>query len=180
MIDNVNEHDLQQRLRSDDKSALALVYKSYKSEFLNFSKRYNLDSDQALDIYQDSIIALYQNFTMQQLELSDSSVKTYLFGIGKHKIYKLANTNTRKIPLQIEVESSEHISIEYEAPNFYQKQLSKLIEQMSDSCKELLRFYYYRNLTINEIVERSQYKDANTVKSHKSRCMKRLKSLVKA
>lgn len=178
MIDNLREQDLQKRLRADDKSALTLIYKSYKSEFLNFSKRYDLSDDDALDIYQDSIVAMYQNFVMQQLELYNSSIKTYLFAVGKHKIYKVSKNNQKLLELKNEVEEWQDMVTEDDEPNYYQKQLSRLLITLSESCQELLRLYYYRNLTVNEIVESTHYKDANTVKSHKSRCLKRLKSLV--
>ncbi|WP_299523301.1 sigma-70 family RNA polymerase sigma factor [Winogradskyella sp.] len=180
MVEHIREEDLQQRLRADDKSALEFIYKSYKSEFLNFSKRYDLNIDDALDIYQDSVIAMYQNFVMNQLELSNSTIKTYLFGIGKHKIYKVSNLNKTRLKIENDIEESEEVITKEHQLNYYQKQLSELIGNISESCRELLRLFYYRNLTIQEIVDLTQYKDANTVKSHKSRCMKRLKSLVKS
>jgi len=178
MAETIREEDLQQRLRAEDKSALEFVYKTYKSEFINYSKRFELNNDEALDVYQDAIIAMYQNFTMQQLELTSSSIKTYLFGIGKHKIYKLCKSKNKQIKIENNIEDFEDIELNDDSLNYYQKELSKLIANISDSCKELLRLYYYRNLTVQEIVEQTQYKDANTVKSHKSRCMKRIKSLV--
>ncbi|MEL6925658.1 MAG: hypothetical protein AAFO94_16555 [Bacteroidota bacterium] len=38
--------------------------------------------------------------------------------------------------------------------------------------------FYYRGLSIAEIVEQTDYKDANTVKAYKSRCLKKLKQLI--
>ncbi|GAB5564716.1 MAG: hypothetical protein Wins2KO_17790 [Winogradskyella sp.] len=180
MVKEIHEDDLQQRLRADDKSALELVYKSYKSEFLNYSKRFQINTNETLDIYQDAVIAMYQNFTVKKLELKDSSVKTYLFGIGKHKIYNVLKKNNKHLKIVNEVEDFEEIKVDADDLNYYQKQLSELLKNISDSCKELLRLYYYRNLTVSEIVEHTNYKDANTVKSHKSRCMKRLKSMVRS
>ena len=45
------------------------------------------EKDDLIDIYQDSVIAMYQNFTTKQTRIENSSLKTYLFSIGKHKIY---------------------------------------------------------------------------------------------
>ena len=77
-----------------------------------------------------------------------------------------------------EIDAFAEIETEDLSLNYYQQQLSELLKKLSESCKALLRLYYYRNLSIKEIVEHTNYKDANTVKSHKSRCMKRLKSMV--
>ena len=178
MAEHIQDNDLQNRLRAEDKSALEFVYKSYKSEFLNFSQRYKVDYDDALDAYQDAVIAMYQNFVMNELELTNSSIKTYLFGIGKHKIYRIVKSKQKQLKIENDIEEFRDIEPKGNDLNYYQVELAKLIGNISESCRELLRLYYYRNLSINEIVERTQYKDTNTVKSHKSRCMKRLKSLV--
>ena len=87
-------------------------------------------------------------------------------------------TVATRVTLENDIEEFRDIEPKGNDLNYYQVELAKLIGNISESCRELLRLYYYRNLSINEIVERTQYKDANTVKSHKSRCMKRLKSLV--
>ena len=163
MIEKFQDLDLQQRLRADDKSALEFVYKTYKPEFISFSKRYDIMPEESLDIYQDAVIAMYQNFTIKKLELSNSSIKTYLFGIGKHKIYEVLKKNKKYIKIINELEDFEEIHIDSDNLNYYQKQLADLLRNISASCKELLRLYYYRNLTVSEIVERTNYKDANTV-----------------
>ena len=112
MLELNQDSDLQQRLRSDDKSALEFVYKSYKSEFLNFSKHYKLRNDEAVDIYQDAVIALYQNFASKQLHLENSTVKTYLFGICKHKIYGLLKTNKKQVDHVVKLISKEEMILE--------------------------------------------------------------------
>tara|TARA_Y100001934_G_C12314397_1_gene756647 strand:+ start:595 stop:1140 length:546 start_codon:yes stop_codon:yes gene_type:complete len=178
MTKDIREDDLQKRLRADDKSALAFIYKTYKPEFFNYCKRFSIDTDEVLDIYQDAIIAMYQNFTMKHLVLENSTIKTYLFGIGKHKIYNLLKKKNNYESTKNEIDAFAEIETEDLSLNYYQQQLSELLKKLSESCKALLRLYYYRNLSIKEIVEHTNYKDANTVKSHKSRCMKRLKSMV--
>lgn len=179
MSNTASDYKLQVALRADNKHALEQVYTSYRSEFINYSKRYPLDESDILDIYQDAVIAMHQNFVMSQLELKSSSIKTYLFGIGKHKIFKKLKTEQRF--LRVEVETSEYTEIELEdtAPSELQLALAKRLDDISESCKSILKLYYYRNLTVDEIVELTQYKDGNTVRSHKSRCLKHLKSLFK-
>ena len=138
MVDNIQDNDLQNRLRAEDKSALEFVYKSYKSEFLNFSQRYKIDNDDALDAYQDAVIAMYQNFVMNGLELTNSSIKTYLFGIGKHKIYRIAKSKLKQLKIENDIEEFEEIELKETDLNYYQKELAKLIGNISESCRELL------------------------------------------
>ncbi|MGB5983239.1 MAG: sigma-70 family RNA polymerase sigma factor [Nonlabens sp.] len=173
------DYKLQIALRADDKKALEKVYLDYRLEFLHYSKRYSLDELDVLDIYQDAVIAMHQKFVMSQLELKSSSVKTYLFGIGKNKIFKKLKKEQRFLRKEIENEDYTEISIEDDSPTERQLLLSKRLEEISETCKSLLKLFYYRNLTIDEIVDLTDYKDGNTVRSQKSRCLKHLKSLFK-
>lgn len=179
MVRSDSELQLQSRLRNDDKKALEEVYSLYKLAFLNYAIGFNISKNIALDIYQDSIIALYQNFVTRKLTLEKSSIKTYLFGIGKNKIYKLLKDENKLIRKTIENDAYSEIEINEEHPSEIQIKLSKNLKLISESCQVILKLYYYRNLTIDEIVEQTDYKDSNTVRSHKSRCMKRLKTLFK-
>ncbi|WP_179021161.1 RNA polymerase sigma factor [Winogradskyella forsetii] len=173
------DSQLQKLLRADDKKALEKVYVDYKAEFLNYSKRYTIDTSDVLDVYQDAIIAMHQNFVTSQLELKTSTVKTYLFGIGKNKLFKKLKQKHRILRVEIETDDYTEIELEHNLPTENQKILAKRLAEISGTCKQLLQLFYYRNLTIDEIVEQTHYKDGNTVRSHKSRCLKHLKSLMK-
>ena len=76
MIKANKEIELQSSLRADNKEALEIVYLNYREEFVNFSKHYKVNEEDALDIFQDSIIVLHQKFVSSQLVLETSSVKT--------------------------------------------------------------------------------------------------------
>ena len=169
---------LQERLRNDDKKALSEVYLAHKEAFLNYAIRYNLDREQLMDIYQDSTVALYQNFVEKQITLENSSIKTYLFGIAKNQIFTALKAQKRLYALPDEPEAISTVSLEEQSPTEEQKLLAKHFGSLGASCQEILKMYYYRGLTIKEMVALSHYKDENTVKSHKSRCLKQLKQLI--
>ncbi|WP_420572285.1 RNA polymerase sigma factor [Kordia sp.] len=179
MSRNSTETELQDLLRSDDKKALETIYVQYKNEFLNYSKKYGLDRLSALDIYQDAIIAMHHNFVSSQLVLTSSSIKTYLFGIGKFKILKKLKEEDKFLRVETEEKGYTEIQIEESSPSEQSVVLSAHLKKISESCRKVLELFYYRNLTVDEIVQLTEYKDGNTVRSHKSRCLKRLKSLFK-
>lgn len=173
-----SDTSLQERLRQDDKNALGEVYLENKEAFLAFASTYEIDRDQLMDIYQDSTVALYQNFVEKQLILRNSTIKTYLFGIAKHKIFSALKAKKKLYALSNEPEDIETVVIEDMVITQEQRLLAKHFSQISESCQEILKMFYYRGLTIKEMVELSHYKDENTVKSHKSRCLKKLKELI--
>lgn len=173
-----SDTNLQERLRRDDKKALAEVYSAHKEVFLNYGVRYNLDRSELMDIYQDSVVAMYQNFVEKQTVLEKSTIKTYLFGIAKNQIFSSLKAKSRLYALPDEPEEIETVTLDTEVITQEQKLLATYFNQIGESCQEILKMYYYRGLTIKEMVEYSHYKDENTVKSHKSRCLKKLKQLI--
>ncbi|WP_046744392.1 RNA polymerase sigma factor [Kordia zhangzhouensis] len=171
--------DLQARLRNDDKNALEEVYLTYKEAFVNYGLRFNLDKEDVIDVYQDTVIAVYQNFVIQQKHIDNSSLKTYVFSIGKYKIYDRLREQKQFVTKVDAEDSYEEIKQEELVLSEEQTLLQKHFRHLGKSCQEILRLYYYRNLTVQEIVESTHYKDQNTVKSHKSRCLKKLIALIK-
>lgn len=170
--------DLQTRLRNNDKKALEEVYATYKNAFVNYGLQFKLDTEDLIDIYQDSVIAMYQNFTMKQVQLEKSSLKTYLFSIGKHKIYDRLKERKQFVGTVVSEDEYEEITLEEKGLSEEQERLRKFFGHLGESCQEILKLFYYRGFSVKEIVSHTNYKDENTVKSHKSRCLKKLKALI--
>lgn len=176
MSKSTAESELQSLLRANDRSAFKKMYTDYREEFLNFSKRYGVAHDDAVDVYQDATVALFQKFVSEQFEIKHSTVKTYLFGIAKNKLYQVLKKNSKKVDFEWELNVEAEKEINEEVSEDVQK-LATHLNSISESCQRLIKMFYYRNLTIDEIVELTEYSDGNTVRSHKSRCVKRLKKL---
>ncbi|MCH2034454.1 MAG: sigma-70 family RNA polymerase sigma factor [Tenacibaculum sp.] len=179
MSKSINDISLQEELRNGNRNSLKEVYVTYRSDFLKYAFTYNISETDALDIYHDTIIAFNKSFVINKTVLEKSSVKTYLFGIGKNKIYNHFKKSKKVVLVKDQKEDGyDSISIESVEPTIEQITLSNALEKISKSCKTLLRLFYFRNLDIEEILRVTDYKDANTISSHKSRCMKKLKELV--
>ncbi|MEM6815395.1 MAG: sigma-70 family RNA polymerase sigma factor [Bacteroidota bacterium] len=172
-----NSITLEDRLRKGDKQALEAVYVQYKRTFLSFFGSRTEGNVDLEDLYQDSVIALYQNFVLKNLQLKKGSLKTYLFAIGKNKL--AASFKEKYTPLRQELGFAEtFFEIDETQLSIEQKKLIQGYLKLGEKCKEILRLYYYRGLTDKEIVEQTEYKDENTSKSNRSRCLKKLKTLI--
>lgn len=170
---------LQKRLREDDKKALEEVYLKNRTYILRFFKDYKSLKPQLEDIYQDSIIDLYQNFVTRQLHLEQGNIRSYLLTIVRRKIYKALKNQKQEHNLVLENEyEPTHQILEIDSNTEEQKLLKLHYQQLGKKCQELLKLFYYRGLSIKEIREEANYKDDNTVKSSKSRCLKQLKMLI--
>ncbi len=171
--------ELEDRLRGKDREAFKEVYISYREEFLAFGRKYGVSRNELLDIYQEANIALYRNFAVKGKKLESGTVKTYLFGIGKFKIFDLLKERKRFKQADA-VPEIPQIPDYHPEPSVEVRLLRKHFGSLGESCKKILKMFYYRGLAIAEIVEQGNYKDANTVKAQKSRCLKKLRESIKS
>ena len=170
---------LQMRLRQDDKKALEEVYLENRSYVIKYFRDFQSVKPQLEDIYQDSIIDLYQNFVTRQLRLEEGNIRSYLMTIVKRKIYKTLKNQKQAHNLALENPPEDSYQLlEIDSDSEAQKQLAIHYKKLGKKCQELLKLFYYRGLSIKEIKEAASYKDENTVKSSKSRCLKQLKNLI--
>jgi RNA polymerase sigma factor (sigma-70 family) len=172
------EQELTEELRKGNKAALARVYSNYREEFILFASKYELAEDDILDVFQDSIIALYENAQKNKLDTIKSSLKTYLFAIGKYKIFKILKSNA----LSIETENFILIeNLELYEPDMNDElsiKLQNAYQKLGKQCKEILRLSFYEGKSNEEILEELDYSTKDVVKSQKSRCIKQLKELI--
>lgn len=158
--------------------ALKAFYGEHKSAFLFFGNRYDLDREELTDIYQDACIVLFEKLKAGKLDNINSSLKTYLFGIGKNLIFKRFKQKAKTV----DVEAIEIVAFEdpfKEEETLEERRMRAAFVKLGDQCQEVLRLFYYEEKSLGEIMSILTYKDKNVLKSQKSRCLKQLKDLVK-
>lgn len=57
---------------------------------------------------------------------------------------------------------------------YTQEQISNAIEKLPDDCQQVLKLYYFKEFDMESVAREMDYKNANTAKSKKSLCMKKL------
>ena len=171
---------------SNDKE-ISILYDTNRASFLGFGKKYGLDYDDISDIYQEAFIALRNHAISGKLNTVESTLKTYLFGIGKFMIYdriKEKGKTTSYEPTSHGSKEDTIASISYTNEpielTLEQHTLRVGFKKIGKNCQKLLTLFYSRGLSIDDIVEITDYKQNSVVRSQKSRCLKSLKELIKA
>jgi RNA polymerase sigma factor (sigma-70 family) len=165
------------RLQKGDKTALEEVYKAYRRGFINWITYSHKCSDQeAVDIFQYSIISFYENVVEGTLEeMNDAGIKTYLYSIGKNKLLA-DNRKQSKISYQEELEDVEFETEDLsDFSNERKKLVHETLSKLGEPCSQILKLFYFNNLTPDEIAEIMDYKNGNTVKNLKYKCIQRVK-----
>ena len=169
-------------LKQGDAKTLEKIYLDNREGFINFAKKYNVDESDAIDIYQDSILILRENAISGRIDNLQSTISTYLFAIGKYRIYhnfrvqsRLHVTNDFNL-----VEENIDFDVNLYGPVLTKEQqlLKKYYEELGDRCKSILNLFYYQGYNLDEIRTILNYSNKKVLKSQKSRCMKQLRDLV--
>jgi RNA polymerase sigma factor (sigma-70 family) len=170
-----------QEIRNGNKKELAEVYKTHRSEFVGWaSSHYQCTKEEARDIYQSTIITFYDNIMRERLQQLNGSVKTYLFAIGKNKILELRRAD-KKYDSSIQLEEfdledkpdPEKIKRDHDLTV-----VQRCLEKLGEPCRTMLELYYYHETSLDELASTLHYKNGDTVKNLKSRCLTRLRELV--
>lgn len=173
----VDLDNLKTLFRTDAERTIDAIYRDYREEFLNFGAKICQKKVLVVDAFQDAIIGLYQNLMENKITENKSSVKTYLFEIGKRQLLK--SMKKEKLIVQ-KNELVTNINREDDSSENYEKdQIRKAIGELGETCQKLITLYYYRRYSIDAIMHNLGMKNENSVKANKSRCVKQLREILK-
>lgn len=173
-----NSEALIQSVRRDGMKALESVYRKFRGEFLGFGRRYQASDEDILDAFQDAIIAFYENVSEGKIDSLSSSVKTYIFSIGKYQLLNKIKRNNRIVSeidngFDLENPLKETLNLSDQ-----QEMMKTALNALGEQCRKLILLFYYRRYSIEAIKHEMNYSNENTVKANKSRCMKSLREIV--
>jgi RNA polymerase sigma factor (sigma-70 family) len=166
------------KIRDGDLKILDEIYLEVKPIFISFAKKNfsSIQGEDIDDIYQDSIIIFYQNIRRGVLTEIHSSVSTYIIQIGKIKLIQHSNQlkKTRNV--------KENLVAKKDDESFYNKKIDDAVQfvfsKMTDSCRQILHLFYFEKIPMDKIALLLNYKNADTVKSKKNRCISTFNSNV--
>ena len=178
------EHYLIEALKANNHFITKELYDCSRAPFLGFAKRYNIMDVDGVDIYQEAFISLRKHAISGKLYTVNCSLQTYLFGIGKNLIYKKLKEESLKTHYQeiLHKVADDYEEIQLDAENELteeQKILEYHFKKLGKSCQKMLTLSFYRGLTNDEIATLEGYESQAVVRSQKSRCLKKLKDLIK-
>ena len=167
------------RLRSNRKDVLAELYESYRTEFLRWIMKYRCTAEEAKDAYQFAVLTFYENIINGKLTLLSSSEKTYLFAIGKNKILEMKRASNKLTEIDNLEESLPDVSFDDDEqvdPNQL-KRVALCLEKLGQPCVSLLKEFYYHCRSMEEIAKLLDYKNTDSAKNQKYKCLLRLRKL---
>ena len=168
-------------IRKGDLLALNTLYIDYREPFVVWAvQNYHCDPEEALDWFQGAVIILYDNVVQGKLVEITGSLRSYLFRIGQNTAHEWLRLEVRKKKL-------EHFLLLHllEGENVVSRKdfsrrltiVHRALEKMGDPCRKILVEYYYYHKRMEEMSRDLGYKNEETIKNMKYKCMKRLQAL---
>lgn len=171
---DMNEKELFERIRSGDEKALEFLYKKYYRMMTKMVITNSGTEEEARDIYQDALIVFWQKATSGNLVMT-SKISTYIYSICQNlwrkeldRKKRLSN-ETNDTPVSIDTDSAER-----------EKIIARCINQLGETCKKVLMYYYFEEMSMQDIAEKLGFANTDTAKTKKYKCKKKLDELVKA
>jgi RNA polymerase sigma factor (sigma-70 family) len=157
---------------------LSYLYKKYYPMALSIVYQNNGTEEEAIDVFQDSIISFYES-VRNNIFRGDSSINTYLYSTIRNQWFTKLKKNKRTV--NIEGDNFEFRNLTEEksiSTEDFKNKISYLLDQIGESCKNILINYYYDNCSMKEIMQIMGFKTEKSAKSQKYKCMQKLIELI--
>jgi len=169
----MDEKAIFERINNGDEKALEVIYKKYYRMMTKMVISNSGTEEEARDVYQDALVVFWQKARSGNLVMT-SKISTYIYSIcqnlwRKELDRKKRLTNEQKdAPLHMDVESQERDKI-----------IAQCLNQLGESCRKVLMYYYFDEMSMQEIAEKLGFANTDTAKTKKYKCKQKLDELVK-
>lgn len=169
------DHIVLERLQEGDEQVLVYLQTQHYRMIRTFVLKNNGDDDAVNDVMQDTMIAVWKNASKTDFLLR-SKLSTYIMAIAKNLWFKELKKRSR---FKVVDETNSLFGGSEEMPmNMDQSIIRHLIEDMDSTCKKLLSHFYFDGLSTQIIAEKMGFANANSVKSKKYQCFKKIQAEV--
>ncbi len=179
MKPQTDEKALLEGLANNDKKAVETIYKDNFNMVQSLIINNNGSSDDAKDIFQETIIVLYEKVRSGTFELN-CQIKTFVYSVSRRLWLKRLQQQNRYsspgdsmenvVAVDEDIEAHEQRNTEFEM-------MEKAISNLGEPCKSLLEAYYLQKQNMQVIAANFGYTNADNAKNQKYKCLMRLKKI---
>lgn len=178
MKPELNENSLLQGLARNDKKAIETIYKENYNMVQALVINNNGTAEDAKDIFQESMIVLYEKVQTGTFELN-CLIKTFIYSVSRRLwLKKLMQQNRFTLSeAHEEVIAVDDETEEHEKRNTEFSMMEKAMGSLGEPCKSLLQAFYLQKKSMQDIASNFGYTNAENAKNQKYKCLMRLKKL---
>jgi len=165
-------------LRTNSNEVLTALYKKYYTIVLKLIVSNNGTQDEAQDVYQETIIVVFENVRKPDFELN-CQLQTYIYSIAKRLWLKQLKKNGKTFLFK-EDEENELADVTNDLNDHVKKEddilkMNKSMQLLGEPCNTIINDFYVLKLSMDEIAEKFGYTNSDNAKTQKYKCLQRLK-----
>lgn len=166
-------------LASNDSRAIETIYRDNFTMVQSFILQNNGTYDDARDIFQEAVIAMYEKAQRESFVLT-CQIKTYLYSICRRlwlkRLQQMGRFSSQVDALEGTVAVEEDLDM-HEKRNAEFAIMDRALGSLGEPCKSLLEGYYLKKMGMQELATEFGYTNADNAKNQKYKCLMRLKKL---
>ena len=167
-------------LRTGDSELLSALYRKYYTIVLKLVVSNSGSSEEAADVYQETVIVLYENVQKPNFELN-CQLQTYIYSVAKRIWLKQLKKNGQTYLMKEEGEEmladvSNDVDFHLKKENDFERIAQSLIA-LGEPCGTLIKDFYVHRKSMEEIADKFGYTNSDNAKNQKYKCLQRLKRL---
>jgi RNA polymerase sigma factor (sigma-70 family) len=176
---DTNEQALLKGLALNDSKAIETIYRNNFPMVQAFILQNNGSYDEARDVFQEAMIALYEKAQSESFVLT-CQIKTYVYSVCRRlwlkRLQQLGRYAQQVDSLEETVPVEEDLDI-HEKRNAEFAIMDRAMNSLGEPCKSLLEGYYIKKMGMQELAAEFGYTNADNAKNQKYKCLMRLKKL---
>lgn len=179
MKTELNEQLLLKGLAGNDTKAIETIYKDNFNMVQAFIINNNGSYDDARDIFQEAMIALYEKAQSESFVLT-CKINTYVYSICRRlwlkRLQQLGRFSNQIDNFEETVAVEDDLEI-HEKRNAEFAIMDRALNSLGEPCKSLLEGYYLKKMDMQKLAKDFGYTNADNAKNQKYKCLMRLKKL---
>jgi DNA-directed RNA polymerase specialized sigma24 family protein len=141
-----------------------------------FVSHMNGSLQDAKDIFQDSLVIFVEKSEDPEFKV-DTVPERYILGIAKHLWIRKYKRDSKTVSLTA-LESSITIPVDY-FPTPHTIRLLKFVEATGKKCLDLLRSFYFEQLSMHDMAKGLGYRSEHSVSVQKYKCLEKVRETIK-
>lgn len=170
----MDEKEIFERIQKGDEKALEFIYKKYYRMMTKLVITNSGTEEEARDVYQDALVVFWQKARSGNLVLT-AKMSTFIYSICQNLWRK--ELDRKKRLSNEEKDSPQSMDMDSEERN---KIIGQCLNQLGETCRKVLMYYYFDEMSMQEIADKLGFANTDTAKTKKYKCKQKLDELVKS
>ena len=170
----MDEKEIFERIQKGDEKALEFIYKKYYRMMTKLVITNSGTEEEARDVYQDALVVFWQKARSGNLVMT-AKMSTYIYSICQNLWRK--ELERKKRLSNEEKDSGQSMDMDSEERN---RIIGECLNQLGETCRKVLMYYYFDEMSMQEIADKLGFANTDTAKTKKYKCKQKLDEIVKA